>query len=276
MKKETLVTTLKEIDKELDALTSDINKSASKFVAKKKIMQNAESIAKLWFENVEPSAEHFNISEIIESKYHQLFEQLLELSLKPSRKLTYTKTIDTICANIKEELILVVIKSADKINSFSNLPNILENTTDEEKEYLNEALGCAKNGYLRASMVLLWCAAINRIHKKVEALGVEEFNKKSKAMKSITTGRFRRFSKSFDVVSIDDLEATVFDNDLLWVLEYWGLIDANQHERLQICFTMRNNAAHPGDATTTEQNLASAFSDIKNMVFDNPNLKLLH
>jgi hypothetical protein len=84
----------------------------------------------------------------------------------------------------------------------------------------------------------------------------------------------RAFNKSFELVSISGLEATVFDNDLLWVLEYWGLIDSNQHDRLQICFTMRNNAAHPGDATTTEQNLASAFSDIKTMVFDNPNLKL--
>jgi hypothetical protein len=93
-------------------------------------------------------------------------------------------------------------------------------------------------------------------------------------MKKIENGRFKRFNKSFDVVSLSDLEATVFDNDLLWVLDYWNLIDANQHDRLQICFTMRNNAAHPGDAPITEQNLASAFSDIKNMVIDNPKFKL--
>jgi hypothetical protein len=274
MKKETLVATLKEIDKRLNILYNNLNKSPSKFVTKKQPMQDTELIAKLWFDTVEPYAENFGIKEIVESKYHNLFEQLLELSLKPSWKETYHKTIISICESFKKELILAVIKSADKVNSFSNLPNILENATIEEKEYLNEALGCAEKRFLRASMVLVWCAAINRMHKTVEKLGIAEFNKKSQEMKKITTGRFKKFNQSVEVVSLNDLEATVFDSNLLWVLEYWGLIDANQHDRLQICFTMRNHAAHPGDAAITEQNLASAFSDIKAMIFDNPNFKL--
>jgi hypothetical protein len=273
MKKEALIATLKEIDKKLDHLYNNLNKSPSDFVAKKQPMQEAEQIAKLWFETVEPNAENFGIKEIVENKYHELFEQLAELSQKPSRKATYHKTIMSICEDIKKELILAVIKSSDKVYS-SNLPNILENATQEEKEYLNEALGCAEKGFLRASMVLVWCAATNRMHKTVEKLGIAEFNKKSQEMKNIKTGRFKRFKASVEVVSLNDLEATVFDNNLLWILEYWGLIDANQHDRLQICFTMRNHAAHPGDATTTEQNLASAFSDIKTMVIDNPNFKL--
>jgi len=265
---------LREIDKKLDGLYNNLNKSTTKFVTKKQPMQEAEQIAKLWFEAVEPYGENFGIKEIIESKYHNLFDQLLELSIKPSRKETYKKTITLICESIKEELILTVIKSPDKTNSYSKLPNILENVTEEEKDYLTEALGCAEKGFLRASMVLVWCAAVNRMHKTIEKLGITEFNKKSHEMRNIKTGRFKRFDKSFDLVSSNDLEATVFDNDMLWVLEYWNLIDANQHERLQICFTMRNNAAHPGDATTTELNLASTFSDIKTMVFDNPNFKL--
>lgn len=274
MNKATLIANLKEIDKALDSLSKDVNVSVGNYISKKQIMQNAECISRKWFELVEPCAEHFGFATVAESKYHRLFEQLLELSLKQSWKLTYQKTIASISEKFKEDLLLVVIKSADKISSFANLPNILENVTEEEKEYLNEALGCAKNGYLRASMVLVWCAAINRMHKTVEKLGIAEFNKKSQEMKKIETGRFKRYKKSFALASASDLESTVFDNDLLWVLEYWGLIDTNQHDRLQICFTMRNNAAHPGDATTTEQNLASAFSDIKTMVFDNPNFKL--
>lgn len=274
MNKEELVAALKEINKNLIALSDDLSKSASTFVNKQQRRKDAELIAQLWFEKVEPYAEHFGISEIIESKYHSLFEQLLELSLKPSRKVTYQKTISTVTKSIKEQLILAVIKSADKTNSFTDLPNILENATAEEKEYLDEALGCAKNSYLRASMVLVWCAAVNRMHKSIEKLGIAEFNKKSHEMKDIKNGRFKRFDKSFDLVSANDLEATVFDTDLLWVLEYWNLIDSNQHERLKNCFDMRNHAAHPGDAKTTMENLASAFSDIKTMVLDNTNFKL--
>jgi hypothetical protein len=274
MNKEAVIATLKELDKKLDALSNELDKSTVKFVTKQQTMKDAELLSKLWFEKVEPCAEDFGISERIKNKYHLLFEQLLKLSLKTSWKLTYQKTTAAISKSIKEELILAIIKFADKNNSSANLPNILENVTAEEKEYLDEAIGCATKGYLRASMVLVWCAAVNKMHKTIEKLGIAEFNKKSHEMKKIKDGRFKKFNKSFDVVSLNDLEATVFDNDMLWVLEYWNLIDKNQHERLSNCFTMRNNAAHPGDATTTIHNLASAFSDIKTMVFDNPNFKL--
>jgi hypothetical protein len=166
------------------------------------------------------------------------------------------------------------MKSTGRITSIANLAKILERVTAEEKEYLNEALGCAKYEFHRASMVIVWSAAINRMHKVVEKLGLMEFNKKSEEMKIICDGRFKRFRKSFNVHSLSELRATVFDTDLLWILEYWGLIDANQHERLGICLTMRNNAAHPGEAIITEPNLASAFSDLKTIVFDNPKFKL--
>lgn len=274
MNKETLVANIKEIDKALGELSKEINESKGKYVSKKQTMQNAELVAKKWFELVEPCAEHFGFSTVVESKYHRLFEQLLGLSLKQSWKLTYKKTITAISEKFKEDILLVVIKSADKITSFANLPNILENATEEERDYLNEALGCAKNGYLRASMVLVWCAAINRMQKTIEKLGFDEFNKKSEEMKKICDGRFKRFKKSFNVHSLSELRASVFDTDLLGVLEYWWLIDANQHERLSVCFIMRNNAAHPGEATITEPNLLSAFSDLKTIIFDNPKFKL--
>jgi hypothetical protein len=166
------------------------------------------------------------------------------------------------------------MKSAGKIVSVSHLAKILENATEEEKGYLEEALGCAGNGFFRASVVLGWCAAVHRMHKTVERLGFDEFNKKSDEMNKITDGRFKRFKKSFTVHSLSELRATVFDSDLLWVLEYWQLIDANQHDRLSICFTMRNNSGHPGEAPVTEENLASFYSDLKAFVFDNAKFKL--
>jgi hypothetical protein len=110
------------------------------------------------------------------------------------------------------------------------------------------------------------------MHKTVEKLGFDEFNKKCEEAKN-AAGRFKRFNKSFEVHSLSDLR-TVFDTDLLWVLEYWELIDSNQHERLSTCLTMRSNSAHPGEAPITEENLASFYSDLKAFVFDNSNLKL--
>ena len=71
-----------------------------------------------------------------------------------------------------------------------------------------------------------------------------------------------------------ELQSTVFDNDILWILEYWELIDSNQHDRLSICFTMRNNAGHPGKAIISPENLLSFYSDLKNYIFDNEHFSL--
>ncbi len=192
--------------------------------------------------------------------------------MKTSYRKTYLKTIDEILQGFKEELFVAVMKSVGQVVSVSQLTKILENATDEEKDYLDEALGCASRGFFRASVVLGWSAAVHRMHKTIEKLGFDGFNKKSDEMRS-AGGRFKRWNKSFTVHSLSDLR-TVFDSDLLWVLEYLELIDSNQHERLSICFTMRSNSAHPGEAPITEENLASFYSDLKAFVFDNPRFKV--
>jgi hypothetical protein len=274
MSKEEVTKCINELDKSLNSLGTYFDGCKIEFITKKETTNQVQLITKKWFEDIEPILEQFGISELIKNKYHGYFSQLLQLSLRPSWKKAYQKIIKEILTDFKDDILIAIMKSAGKITSVAGLIKILENATQKETEYLNEALGCARYGFYRASMVLVWSAAVFRMQKTVEKLGFSEFNKKSQEMKSKCAGRFKRFQKSFSVNSLSELRATVFDTDLLWVLEYWELIDANQHERLSICFTMRNNAAHPGEAPITDVNLASAFSDLKNIVFDNPKFKL--
>ena len=275
MIKDEIVNALTAFEDALNRLDTHFGQSEIKYIRRKQTRQEIQSIAKKWFEEIEPVIHQFGVSDATKKKYHELLSRLLGLSVKEiARKKTYQKVINEILTDFKDDILVVVMKSAGRIVSIANLSRILENVTEEEEEYLNEALGCARHEFFRGSMVLVWSAAIHRMQKVVEKLGIDEFNKKSKEMKAIRDGRFKRFNKSFNVHSLNELRATVFDTDFLWILEYWELIDANQHERLSICLTMRNNAAHPGEAPLTEVNLASAFSDLKNIVFDNPKFSL--
>jgi hypothetical protein len=242
-------------------------------VSRLDIRNTAQQAARKWFEDVEKPAIHLGVSELVATKYHNLFDKLLDLSVKVSWRETYIKTVSDILEDFRTELLTPVLRSAGKIVAFSNIDKIMENVSKEEADYLTEAIECAKHGYLRASAILAWNAAVHRMHRVIEKRGFDEFNKKSEEMKALNEGRFKRFGKSFKVNSLSELRATVFDNDLLWVLEYWGLIDSNEHDRLSLCFTMRNNCAHPGEAPLTEENLASIFSDLNVIIFHNPDFE---
>jgi hypothetical protein len=148
--------------------------------------------------------------------------------------------------------------------------SLLADIQDQDQNlYLKEAIDCAKSNFLKASVVLGWCAAIYQIQKKIEQLGFTKFNITSTQMASSQSGRFKKYNKSFTILSPDDLKE-VFDNDILWVIEGMNLVDLNQHTRLKSCFDMRNQSAHPGEATITPYNAMSFFSDINEIIFKNP------
>ena len=92
-------------------------------------------------------------------------------------------------------------------------------------------------------------------------------------MKNQTEGRFKKFNKSQNVSSLSDLR-TVFDSELLWIIEGMELIDINQHTRLSSCFDMRCHSGHPGEAPITKFNTVSFFSDIFEIVIVNEKFKI--
>jgi hypothetical protein len=139
----------------------------------------------------------------------------------------------------------------------------------EESEYLAEASAAAKAGLFRAAAVLGWCAAIDRVHRRLEDLGFMAFNVRSAEMTSVKKGRYERFSSTQNVHSLAEVRE-VFDTVILWVIEGMGLIDTNEHTRLRSCFELRSQCAHPGNAPVTEYNLMSFFSDLNEIVFKNP------
>ena len=238
------------------------------------IKQKCEKSSLLWFEQLEPSLNDFQIEISVVNSYHDLFDQLLRISVSGSRVKIYLELISSILTSFKKDITLEVMKSSSQIKQFNQLEDILKNVSDKERQYFTEALGCANNGFFRAAVVLGWSAAIHRIQQIIEQNGFDIFNEKSREMKDIEEGRYKRFKKVFTVHNMAELQSTVFDTDLLWILEYWELIDSNQHDRLSICFTMRNNAGHPGQAIISPENLLSFYSDLKNYIFDNENFTL--
>ncbi|MCX6648643.1 MAG: hypothetical protein NTV61_04560 [Candidatus Bathyarchaeota archaeon] len=273
MSKDLFIQQITQIERDLKQIQLEIDQLPGKQIKRQSTKEKAQKLARTWFEEIEPILVRYKVPEEIIKKYHSFFDILLLHTISNPLKSSCISNITNILVDLGKDILPPVMRHTDKILSIQNLSKILENTTEEEQEYLIESLKCAERNYLRASCVMGWNATINRIQKVIEKLGFEEFNKKTEEMKNLKEGRFKRFNKSYSIHSLSELR-TIFDNDLLWVLEYWGLIDNNQHERLSLCFTMRNNCAHPGEAPLTEENLASFYSDIKLIIFDNPKFKI--
>ena len=274
MSQKNLVDNLHSIEIDLKEIRTVLKKAKPASRPNLSIKKKCEKVSIVWFKQIKPNLSNFQIEENILKYYDEQFSKLLELSTSTSRTKAYLLLISSILLNFKKDLTLQEIKSFTPSNQFNYLDNILDDVSEIEHEYFVEALDCIHHNCFRASVVLGWSAAVFRMQNVVEKKGFDEFNKKSKEMSTISVGRYKRFSKLFNIHNLSELQSTVFDNDLLWILEYWGLIDSNQRDRLGICAIMRNNAGHPGRATISYENLLSFYSDLRNYIFNNKNFAL--
>jgi len=266
---------LKEYESNLKILRNRIAKLEKRIVSRKELMTSAEELSRAWFDQFENQLRTlFKIQDVTLEKYRNYFDKLMKLSRPNNLRSSYLDGLNKICKRFKDDLIIPVQQYSHQVISQLDLVNIIQGIPNlNEQEYLKESIECANHGFLRASIVMGWCAVMDHIHRKIEKLGFQIFNQTSVVMKNSTSGRFKKFSKLYSVGSLSELRE-VFDRDILWILEGMELIDSNENKRLQNCFDIRSSCAHPGEAPITRPNLLSFFSDISEIVLKNPKFSL--
>ena len=271
MEKQEFISFLKEIKSQLQILITRCSKSSGKQVQSKSLLIELESFATKWFEQVEPELRSFyNLSDSSINVQRELFGKILDLCDGRPSKQVVVKFLNTIRESFHKEIVTNVQKHHQSISKFPNLNDIMCHSKGVEMDYLKESIDCANLGKRRAAIILAWSAAIDRLHLYISKNGFNKFNQASSRMCAIQSGRYKKFNKKFDIQNLTDLRMSVFDNDLLWVLEFLGAIDGSQHEKLQVCFIWRNNCGHPGEANISDENILSFFSDLNALVFSNP------
>lgn len=269
-----MVHSAKDFFEKIKSEKSKIDLATSTQISNQQEKDIVNGLAAEWFSDFSKQLIAYGIESVTLKKYDEAFKKLLELSSGNNRRSSYQKQFAEIYKSFNANIIIFLQTDAvdpeENDMAFSKeVEELLKNVSNkEENEYLRESLGCWENGFLKASVVLIWCAAVDRIHKAIEQIGFDEFNKTSKQMKNQKVGRFKRFDKEYTIQSISELR-TVFDSDILWVVEGMQLIDINQHTRLASCFDMRCHSGHPGEAPITKYNVLSCFSDIIEIIFVN-------
>jgi hypothetical protein len=267
-----LLASLKDFQRRLKALRSDVKREKVSQIAKASLRNTAENLGSEWFSSIEPELKLSSLDPSILQTYSENFHTLVRISAPNNLRSRYLTVLQDIVGKFRSEMILPV--QTNPPTPTSQLQTLLAGTTNlNQSEYLKEAIECSRHKLYRAAAMLGWSAAIDQIHHAIEKIGFPKFNIASSAMASQTKGRFKKFNQVQNVSSLGELRE-VFDNVILWILEGMQLIDNNQHTRLHSCFDLRSQCSHPGEAPITEYNLLSFFSDINEIVFKNPKLTI--
>jgi hypothetical protein len=253
----------------------DIQKRVGRYTGQRvqadSLLGAAQQTATIWFDQIRPALEAAALNPGIIAEGTDVFDRLLREAKRKPAKAAFLAFVDRCVVFYKDLIHSIETRSFSSPGTLSILP-FVEGLSSDEGEYLDEAQRCLGVNALRACVVLGWCATIARIHQKIEEIGFDKFSKATDEMAAKTTGRYKFYKKKYTVDSRAELQ-TVYDTDLLWVLEYFGLIDNNQHQRLRHCFEFRNNSAHPGKAPIRGPNLYSFYSDISEIVLKNDKFK---
>lgn len=265
--KQSIIDKLDVFKKELQSLRREVARVEGKTINRVSTRKQAESIADMWVEELRSSLEHrFRLpKELIETTATDM-KQLHILSRPSNLKSSYLKALNATLNKFDDKFVLPIKQSATQFETIIDLEKLVPGLSDpDESDYLKEAIECAESGHKRAAIVLGWCALIDKIQKKVLRMGLDKFNAASRGVKNQTSGKFKNWNKQFSLTTLSELQ-TVFDTDLMVVLEGMGLIDGNQAERLRTCFQYRNHSAHPGDAPIEEAHVVAFFTDISAIV----------
>jgi hypothetical protein len=274
MKAETIAA-LRDYKEEIATLRRSIAKLETEQVSRKALRNSAEKIASRWIEELRTKLEHrFRIDKQVVESTSEEMKKLHVLSRPNNLRSSYTKCLNTILKDYDDKFILPIQHFAEDVREVTELQKILATISDsEESAYLKEAIDCAQAGFLKAAVVMGWCAAIDRMQRRVILTGLQAFNDASRKIKAQTSGKYKRWNKEFNISTLGELQ-TVFDTDLIVVLEGMQLLDGNQSERLETNFQYRNHSAHPGQAPVEPAHLVSFFTDINKIILINPKFAL--
>ena len=200
MKQATLVR-LALFKRRLQALKKEVSATETKRISRIAIRNSADEIATMWVEELRSPLEHkFGLpKDVVESMASDM-KQLHVLSRPNNLKTSYVKVINSALRRFDDTFVLPLKLAATEVETIFDLDKLVPGLPDpDESDYLREAIECAAAGHKRAAIVLGWCAAIDKIQKKLVLIGLEKFNAASASVKAQTSGKFKNWNKQFDV-----------------------------------------------------------------------------
>lgn len=261
----------------LAELQEAIKKNKSDFVSRSTLRDQVKTCSKFWLGKLSTQIRGESlVDDQIINTIDEKFERLLELTASNNRKKSYSNLLNTLPKEIQKEVLVPIIKKSRASQSpliNGILSKIYSNVSSEdEKNYFEEAARAAANKCYKAATVMVWCAVIDRLRGVVENLGLKNFNKASKQLKAKKTGHYKHFSKEFSLTQTNELPE-VFDKDLITVLSAMVNLDLNELKAILYLFDARNHCAHPSSYIMDELAYINYLNEVLKLILTNPKFR---
>ena len=178
---------------------------------------------------------NLGLTEIYRWNVSQILSNYPDLVLSISR----TWNISSKGREYIESLVNDKSNSSDDIPELDFIDDLTSQVSDEYiKNFINEAIGCFKAGFYRASIVLAWEGAISVLYDYVIKNRLADFNIEA-------TRRFQNRNNRWKPArNYDDL-TNMKESEFLEVLVVLSIIGNDVKKELLHKLTMRNSCGHP-------------------------------
>lgn len=238
-------------------------------VTSPRLMQAASDLAKEWLRLSQQLTSAGGTLMPPLEEFDREMLAVLACTQKRSRASTYRLKLKPLLARFFEVVVVPIIRYEGSPAQVSarQLEGVFKGClSGDEEPYLDEAARCAGMYCNRASIILLWAAAIARLHRAVQKAGFDAFNIAASAAVSKKGPPFNRAKGQVELTSLAELQRMSDFQVLVVGIEFWGY-DLQTFEELERLLSIRNSAAHPGSYTPSTLEVYQFALKLKEYVF---------
>lgn len=260
---------LEEFFERIKVLDKALTKLKDAEVSRADLVQEIKAVSKEWMRLSQGLRQVESMAGLALSQLDSAFETTFQSTMVRTRANAYKKRLAPVIASYTDSIVIPLIRyegSPTQVATRQVMAEFGGKVSSDELAYLDEAVRCLGSRCNRAAIILLWAAAISRLHSSIERIGFNTYNSALDATTNKKGNPFSRVSKAH-VASLPDLQRSR-DWDLIVVgMDLWKY-DFQVYEELDRLLGIRNNAAHPGMLKPTALDVQQYASKLATYVFD--------
>lgn len=252
----------------LSALDRELAKLKRAEVRRTETVGEIKALSKDWLRSSEALRSVEALPQEHLSAIDSCLKEILQSTNARTRASAYRKKLAPVMSSFTDRIVVPVIRfegSPSQVVSRQLLGEFAGKVSPDEQSYLEEAARCLAGRCNRAAIILLWAAAMARLHGSIEKVGFNSYNTALDRASQKKGNPFNKVSRT-TLGSLPELQRCR-DFDLLVVgMELWKY-DLQVFEELDRLLGIRNSAAHPGMLKPSALDVQQYASKINTYVF---------